>query len=261
MRTIKLILAYDGTGYCGWQRQRNGLSIQQEVERAATIICNEPITVHGAGRTDAGVHALGMTAHFATASSVAAPALHKGLNALLPAAIRVVSLADVPASFHARFSAIAKTYRYTVYTGPVLCPLQRLSTAHFPYALDPVSMTEALQQLVGTHDFGGFETSGSRDKTRIDGRGAVRTIVSATLEETTPGWYRITLTGDGFLRQMVRNIVGTLLEVGRGKRSVASFAAVLDHRDRNLAGPTAPAHGLTLMTVHYRSESTKSGHG
>lgn len=254
MRTIKLVIAYDGTGYCGWQRQKNGNSIQQELERAASIICNRQITVHGAGRTDAGVHALGMTAHFRAATTLSCLALRKGLNALLPDDIRVLTAADEEHDFHARFSALAKTYRYTFFTGPVLCPHRRLTTCHLPYAISPEAIAACLEIVCGSHDFSSFETTGSRDKSRTSGRGAIRTIFRATVEESEPGFFHLCITGDGFLRHMVRNLAGTLLEVGRGKREVHDFVAILQAQDRNLAGATAPAHGLTLLQVHYRQD-------
>jgi len=254
MRTIKLVIAYDGTGYCGWQRQANGPSIQQEIERAAGIICNQQITVHGAGRTDAGVHALGMTAHFTMTGSLSCRALHKGLNALLPGNIRILAAEDEATDFHARFSALAKSYRYAFFTGSVLCPLRRLTTAHIPYTVSPEAITACLQIISGTHDFSSFETTGSRDKSRTSGRGAVRTIFRATIEETEPGLFHLSVTGDGFLRHMVRNLAGTVLEVGRGKRQVHDFSGILQARDRNRAGATAPAHGLTLLAVHYHRD-------
>jgi tRNA pseudouridine38-40 synthase len=254
MRIIKLVIAYDGTGYCGWQRQTNGNSVQQEIEEALGIICNRQITLHGAGRTDAGVHALGMTAHLATPTTLTCRALQKGLNALLPGDIRIMAAADEAGSFHARFSALAKTYRYAFYTGPVLCPLQRRTTAHLPYVVSFDAIAAGLKMITGTHDFSSFETTGSRDKSRTSGRGAVRTIFRAEIEEPEPGLFHLSVTGDGFLRHMVRNLAGTLLEVGRGKRDLPEFVAILHARDRNRAGATAPARGLTLLTVHYHRD-------
>lgn len=251
MRTIRLTIAFDGTGYCGWQRQHNGVSIQQELERAASTICNQRIDIHGAGRTDAGVHAVGMTAHFRAATALPAATMQKGMNALLPAAIRVISLLDEAPSFHARFSALAKTYRYAVYCGPILLPQQRLYTAHLPYPLDRRDLQACLAIITGTHDFSSFETTGSRDRSITTGRGAVRTIFRAALREPEPGLMHLCFTGDGFLRHMVRNLAGTMLEVGRGKRTVEEFRDIVQLRDRNRAGATAPAHGLTLMAVHY----------
>ena len=254
MRTIKLLIAFDGTGYCGWQRQKNGLSIQEEIERALSIICNAEIVLHGAGRTDAGVHAQGMTAHFTTASKVDCMALEKGLNSLLPGAIRIIEASDQPADFHARVSALAKTYRYTLFTGRVLSPHRRLYTHHLPYRLDRTSIEGCLEEVLGTHDFSSFETNGSRDKNNTNGRGGVRTIYRAGLVEPEKGYVQLIFTGDGFLRHMVRNITGTVLEVGRGKRTVEEFVQILRCKDRNQAGATAPSCGLSLVKVHYQKD-------
>ncbi len=254
MRTVKLRIAFDGTDYCGWQRQKNGISIQEEIERALSIICNTEIVLHGAGRTDAGVHALGMTAHFLTASRVSCIALQKGLNSLLPGAIRIIEARDQPAEFHARFSALAKTYQYTIFTGRVLPPHRRLYSHHLPFTLDLQRMQQCLEKLVGTHDFSSFETAGSRDRNNRNGRGGVRTIFKAGLVEPEDRYVQLIFTGDGFLRHMVRNITGTVLEVGRGKRSVEEFFGILGCRDRSKAGATAPSCGLSLVRVHYQKD-------
>ncbi len=254
MRTVKLLIAFDGTDYCGWQRQRNGRSIQEEIERALSIICASEIILHGAGRTDAGVHARGMTAHFKTSSRVTCEAFEKGLNSLLPGAIRILEVSDQPADFHARFSALAKTYQYTVYTGRVMPPERRLYTHHLPYPLDLPRIQSCLDELCGTHDFSSFETAGSRDKNHLGGRGGERTIFKAESEEREQHSLRLVLTGDGFLRHMVRNITGTVLEVGRGRRTLAEFVEILRCRDRNQAGATAPSCGLSLVKVHYQKD-------
>ncbi len=250
MRTVRMEIAFDGTDYCGWQRQKNGLSIQAAIEERLSIICDEKITLHGAGRTDAGVHAEGMTAHFKTNSTIHLTALRKGLNSLLPGAIRITSLRAAADDFHARFSALAKSYRYTVFTGEVMNPQQRHYVYHLPLRLCHETMHRCLGQLIGEHDFSSFETTGSRDKGR-GGRGAVRTIFNARLCEPAPDFLQFIYTGDGFLRHMVRNITGTILEVGRGKRSVQEFVDILEYRDRSRAGATAPSCGLCLVTVHY----------
>jgi len=250
MRTVKLLIAFDGTEYCGWQKQKNGPTIQAEIERALSIICAADIVLHGAGRTDAGVHAFGMTAHFKTASRVTAENFTRGLNALLPPAIRIIEAADAAADFHARFSALGKTYRYRIYTGPVMPPCKRLYAHHFPHPLDLEPMQACLDHVVGTHDFGSFETTGSRDKSNENGRGAVRTIHGAELNQSGE-IIDLIFTGDGFLRHMVRNLTGTIIEVGRGKRSVDEFIRILDDKDRNRAGATAPSCGLSLIEVHY----------
>ena len=254
MRTLKLLISFDGTGYCGWQKQENGPTIQAEIERAVSMICNTPTIVHGAGRTDAGVHALGMTAHFHTSSRVDCESFSKGLNSLLPPAIRIIEVSDEKSSFHARFGALAKTYYYQIYTGPVICPTRRLYNCHVPFKLCCSTMHRCLKTLLGTHDFSSFETAGSRDKDNTGGRGAVRTIFKAELSEPEPEFIRLTYTGDGFLRHMVRNISGTIIEAGRGKTTAHEFAQILEARDRNRAGATAPPAGLTLLTVHYRKD-------
>ena len=254
MRTVKLLIAFDGTDYCGWQRQKNGLSIQEEIERALSLICAAEIVLHGAGRTDAGVHAQGMTAHFKTSSRVRCEALEKGLNSLLPGAIRILEASEQPVDFHARFSALAKTYHYTVYTGRIMPPERRLYTHHLPYELDLHHLQLCLDELCGTHDFSSFETTGSRDKHFTGGRGGERTIFRAGLDEREHPYLRLRFTGDGFLRHMVRNITGTALEGGRGKRSPDEFVEILRCRDRNQAGATAPARGLSLVKVHYHKD-------
>ncbi|MBT8353750.1 MAG: tRNA pseudouridine(38-40) synthase TruA [Desulfofustis sp.] len=254
MRTVKLLIAFDGTGYCGWQRQKNGFSIQEEIERSLSVICNEQIILHGAGRTDAGVHAQGMTAHFKTYSKVDGTALQKGLNSLLPGAIRILEVSDQPADFHARFSALAKTYRYTIFTSQVMPPNWRLYTYHLPFKLDRSIMEQCLGELLGTHDFSSFETTGSRDKNNNHGRGGMRTIYRARLVEPEEHIVLLQFTGDGFLRHMVRNITGTVLEVGRGKRTVKEFVQILRCKDRNKAGATAPSCGLSLVKVHYQKD-------
>lgn len=251
MRTVQLLIAFDGTDYCGWQRQKNGPTIQAEIEHAVSIICNSSITVHGAGRTDAGVHALGMSAHFQTASAVAGDKLIKGLNALLSPQIRVLEAIVRPDDFHARFWATGKTYRYSIFTGTIQCPMQRRYVTHYPCVLSPDFIQSSLEAITGTHDFASFETSGTRDRSIATGRGATRTIFKAQLEQPEPGLYHLFFSGDGFLRHMIRNLTGTIVEVGQGKRTVEQFKKILSSRDRQQAGPTAPAHGLTLISVDY----------
>lgn len=253
MRTVKLLIAFDGTGYCGWQRQKNGPTIQAEIEHAVSIICNSSITVHGAGRTDAGVHALGMSAHFQTTSAVPDDKLTKGLNALLPPQIRVLEAIVRPDDFHARYWATGKTYRYSFFTGTIQCPMQRRYVSHYPCVLSPDAIQSSLEAVTGTHDFSSFETSGTRDKTIATGRGATRTIFKAEFEQSEPELNHLFFSGDGFLRHMVRNLAGTIIEVGQGKRTIEGFEKILNSRDRQQAGPTAPAHGLTLISVDYKN--------
>jgi len=255
MRCIKLLIAYDGTGYSGWQRQKNGATIQAAIEQAASIICDHAITVHGAGRTDAGVHALGMTAHFHTLSSIACDRLVKGLNALLPRQIRILQALDQAENFHARFWATGKTYRYSLFTGFTQCPMQCRYVAHYPAQLNSSAVESCLEIVTGTHDFSSFETSGTRDKTAVTGRGATRTLFEAHLEQPETELYQLYFSGDGFLRHMIRNLSGTIVEVGQGKRTVKEFRAILRSRDRQRAGATAPAHGLALLCVTYDNNS------
>lgn len=251
MRNIRLLIAFDGTGYNGWQRQKHGVTIQSEIEDRLVTMTGERIVLHGAGRTDAGVHAEGMVANFHTVSGIPCPAFSSGLNSMLPAAIRILAADEVDESFHARFSARGKHYLYRLYCGAVQMPQQRLYSLHHPAAIDVPAVRACLSMLEGTHDFASFENTGSRDRTIAAGRGSVRTLYTVGFQATSHYDYEFSFVGDGFLRQMVRNIVGTLLEVGRGKRSVDEFRQVLLDRERTAAGPTAQARGLTLKEVFY----------
>ena len=250
-QNIKLLIAYDGTEYSGWQRQKHTRTIQGEIERLLVRMTGEDILLNGAGRTDAGVHADGMVAHFLTTSRISCDDFQRGLNAMLPGAIRILGTEVVSTSFHARFSAVGKEYQYEIYTGRIHPPRLRLHTLHVTCQLDLPSIQRCLDQLQGTHDFSSFENSGSRDKEAPSGRGAVRTIHTARLLEDSSELIFLQFTGDGFLRNMIRNLVGTLLEVGRGKTTPEEFAMVLAAKDRSMAGPTAPAHGLRLKKVLY----------
>lgn len=253
MRNIKLVLAYDGTDFAGWQRQLGQPTIQQVVEEAIGRMTQAPVVLHGAGRTDAGVHAEGMTASFHTETTIPLSGLVTGLNSMLPHAVRVLAAEDVANDFHARFNATGKVYVYSFVTAEIMPPCLRLYAAHVrgPFACEAVRL--CLPMLIGTHDFSSFEAVGSRDQSIAGGRGAVRTIFSATLDEEGEDsrLYRLTIAGDGFLRHMVRNIVGTLFAVGRKRLTPDDFQEILPARDRTLAGATAPANGLTLKTVLY----------
>jgi tRNA pseudouridine38-40 synthase len=250
-RNIKLLLAFDGTAYAGWQKQKSEKTIQGAVEDSLHVMTGERTCLHGAGRTDAGVHALGMAANFTTGTEIPCPGFVKGLNSLLPADIRILEAAEVEEDFHARRSARAKTYWYNLTHGPIQLPTERFYCAHVFADLDFPAIKTGLVHLIGTHDFSSFEGSGSRDP-EFTGRGAVRTIYEAALKTLEPGKYhRFVITGDGFLRHMVRNIVGTMLEVGRGRLAPSEVAGILAARDRSAAGPTAPARGLFLKEVLY----------
>ena len=253
-RIVRLLIAYDGTGYCGWQRQQQGeATIQETLEITLAHLCCEPITLHGAGRTDAGVHALGMVAHFHTTATIPLVAFYKGLNALLPTDIRILGAEEAPPDFHSRFSACAKTYRYDFSTGLVQTPSNRLYRAHCPGPFHAELLQTAFAHLVGTHDFSSFERSGSRDKDATSGRGAVRTLLKVGCVPTlgTTDQWSFRFTGDGFLRQMVRILTGTLIQIGQGKQSVDAMQAILAAKNRTAAGPTAPACGLFLERIHY----------
>ena len=255
MRNIKLILAFDGTAYAGWQRQPDRPTIQGTVEEKVTVMTGAAVPLHGAGRTDAGVHALGMAANFRTGSAIPCAGFVKGLNSLLPDDIRIRSAEEVGDDFHACHSAVAKTYCYNLILGREMLPTERLYNSRFAGHFTLDTMRACLECIMGTHDFSSFEATGSRDLSWQGGRGAVRRIINAELVEDRlrPGRVQLRITGDGFLRHMVRNLVGTLVEVGQGRRSVADFAAVLAARDRALAGPTAPPQGLFLEQVHYHA--------
>ena len=250
-RNIKLVIGYDGTDFSGWQRQQHRRTIQGEIEQRLTLMTRETVDLHGAGRTDAGVHAEGMVAHFTTRSAISCHNFRRGLNSMLPGAIRIFEVDEAAADFHARFSATGKRYHYRLYTGRTQPPQLRLYSVHVTGELDLKAIKKCLKLLEGTHDFASFENSGSRDKSISSGRGAVRTIHHAELIEEMPCQLILEFTGDGFLRNMVRNLVGTLLEVGRGKLSVEDVCKILEARDRTMAAATAPAHGLTLKQVLY----------
>jgi len=250
MRTLKLTVAYDGTNYVGWQRQENGLSIQQVIEEAFAPLMGAgpaggpPPAVVGAGRTDAGVHALGQVASVTMDCDLTTSAVQGALNVRMPLDVRVVEVADAPIGFHARSQAAGKTYRYRVATAPVLSPFDRLYVFHAPGRYDVPAMRTAAALLVGRRDFASFQTTGSWPLDTV--RTMLRLDVQETGDELT-----MEVDGDGFLRHMVRAIAGTLLEVGLGRRAPETVTAVLEARDRGAAGRTLPASGLTLVTVRY----------
>ena len=248
--TCKLTLAYDGTGLVGWQRQPEGTSVQGLLEDAlARITGADRVTVTGAGRTDAGVHARGQVASVVLATRLSTADLQRGLNALLPPAVRVLALETAEPAFHARFSAKAKRYDYHLVVGPVVSPFDARYAWHVPYALDAGAMRDAVRALEGRHDFAAFQSTGS------DIDDTVRTLHEVRLDEgrIDDGSRRLvlSLTGDGFLRHMVRAIAGTVVEIGRGRWPPGHLAAILASGDRSQAGPTAPPHGLFLVFVRY----------
>ena len=245
MRTFKLTLSYDGTNYVGWQRQINGISIQQVVEEAfAPLVGGTAPTVAGAGRTDAGAHALGQVASVNADIDLAPIAVQRAMNVRLPYDVRVTNVEEAFPGFHARFHATGKTYRYRMVTTQVMSPFDRHYAWHSPEPKTLAPMREAAAMLVGRHDFASFQARGSFV------RETVRTIHTLDLHEREDGVV-FECDGDGFLRHMVRSIVGTLAEIGAGLRPPAAIKEMIDARDRRAGGASAPAHGLTLMRVKY----------
>ena len=246
-RNIRLLLEYDGTHYHGWQRQAEALTIQQVLEESLQRLTGEKTALIGSGRTDAGVHARGQVANFRTESPIPLQAFHKGMNSLLPKDIAVLEALEAEPSFHARKSARAKTYEYRILNRPTRSPLAR----HYAWWIDPpldlTAMAGASAVLPGEHDFTAFRASGS------DNLNPVRRVLTAEWRDDSGGWLSFTITATGFLRGMVRSLVGTLAEVGRGKAPPAILAELLTNRARHLAGPTAPPQGLYLVEVFYEN--------
>lgn len=244
MRTILLIIEYDGTGYAGWQIQPNGLAVQEVIEKALGQILGHQVRVHSAGRTDAGVHARGMAAHFRTGANHPLQAFRAGVNSLLPADIAIKEVHEMPADFHARFSARGKWYRYTILQNEVRSPLAARYAWHLPRNLDLGLMRSAAEALVGEHDFAAFRSSSCVAKT------TVRDIFSIDLL-TDGEFIHVDIKGSGFLKNMVRMIVGTLVDVGSGRRPPQDMAMLIAGTGNMTCGRTAPAHGLCLQEVWY----------
>jgi tRNA pseudouridine38-40 synthase len=245
-RTIKLVVEYDGTDLCGWQRQENGPSVQQHLEEVLARMTGAPVTVVGASRTDAGVHALGQVASFQTGVAIPTDGFRMGMNSLLPPAIAVVSAEEVAEGFHARFSARGKRYRYSILTRSSRAPLIRHRVWHKGgAALDLPAMRAAAAALPGERDWSAFRAAGCTART------AVRRIDAVELTEPEAHRVDVEVRGNAFLRNMVRILVGTLVEVGQGRIGPGQVMDIVASRDRTRAGPTAPAHGLTLVEVLY----------
>ena len=252
MRVIKLILEYDGTQLSGWQRQDNGPTVQQHLEEALAGMVGARVRVQGASRTDAGVHARGQVAHFATETGIPTRGFQRGLNSTLPPEISVLTCEDVEPGFHARFDARGKHYRYLLHTRPERSPLLRHRAWHRPRALDLAAMKQAAADMCGERDFSSFRASGCSARTTMR-------RVHAVFVRPSPGdVLAIEVFGNAFLRNMVRIMAGTLYQVGVGRLAAGDIPSILASGDRTRAGQTAPAHGLTLMRVFYGDQLTQS---
>jgi tRNA pseudouridine38-40 synthase len=245
IRNIRLLLEYDGTRYHGWQRQADATTIQQTLEEALGRLTGESVTLIGSGRTDAGVHALGQVANFRLKSTIPLKAFHDGLNSMLPKDIAVLAAHEALPDFHARKSARAKTYEYRILNRPNRSPLFRHYAWWIAQPLDLAAMAAAAAVLPGEHDFTAFRASGS------DNKNPVRQVLAAGWRDERGGWLHFTITATGFLRGMVRSLVGTMVEGGRGKAPPAILGELLTSGARHLAGPTAPPQGLYLVEVRY----------
>lgn len=244
MRNMQIIIEYDGSAYCGWQRQINGLSIQQKIEEAIAAITKETVSIIGAGRTDAGVHALQQSANFFTNSSISADKLPFALNSALPEDIRVICALEREETFHSRFSAKEKTYLYQIYNRRILSPFYLQRAYHYPAQIDVEAMRAATDFFVGLHDFTAMSAAGSQCR-RYE-----REIYDLTVEKHDDV-ISIQVRGNGFLYNMVRIIAGTLFYCGIGKIRPEEIADILKKKDRTLAGPTLPPWGLYLKEIRY----------
>ncbi len=271
VRNIKLVLAFDGTAFHGWQVQPGEPTVQQAVMDAIKRVSGESVILTGSGRTDAGTHARALIANFITHARMPAEAWTPALNRLLHEDIRVLSSRRVPLAFHARLAARSKTYRYQIYRGLVMPPHLAREHYHYPYELDISLMERAAKLFEGEHDFAGFAAKSGLRRDKSTRRFSTRrpeeaTSVTAPLDHTEDSTVRrilrcglkrrglrliFTVEGNGFLHHMVRNMVGTLLDLGRGQLSLEQFQRLFEKRDRALAGFTAPAHGLILLRVRY----------
>jgi len=245
MRNIKLLIEYDGTAYLGWQIQPKGPTIQGMIEEKLSLLTGEVVHLFGSGRTDAGAHAFGQAANFKTQSKMDVESIQKALNSLLPPDMVIRKVEEADERFNARSEARSKVYEYRILNRPLRSAFHLGYAWHIPRRLDLDSMKIAARSLLGEHDFSSFRSVGTPTRT------AVRRVIRAEWKRGRDGLIRFEIEANGFLKQMVRAIVGTLIEVGRGKISVEEFRRILDAKDRKKAGPTAPAHGLFLKEVKY----------
>lgn len=247
---IKLVVAYDGTGYLGWQKTFTGRSIEEELQKVLEQILQETVLLQAASRTDAGVHAQGQVVNFFTAKELDFDLLKHGLNCLLPKDIVVLKACQAHPEFHPTLDSIGKEYHYAVCTGPVQLPQHRFYSWHFPKSLASESIRKAAQLLIGERDFAAF----CNFKKNSNYENYVRKVTDITIEELQSERWLIKITGNSFLYKMVRNLVGTLMYVGAGKIAVDAIPTILEGRNRTLAGMTAPAHGLILHKVLYAGD-------
>ena len=245
---IRLIVEYDGTNYAGWQRQKNGYSVQQALEEAFERASSQRAAITGAGRTDAGVHALAQVAHMDTDCTIPPHKISYAMNTFLPPDIRVKRSEKAEDDFHARFNARGKTYRYTIYNAPHPSAIYRNLSCHISSSLDLCAMRSATECLLGTHDFASFCAAGSEVKD------TVRTIHAITIAEETP-FIHIEVTGSGFLYHMVRIIAGTLIDIGLKRIPSERMQEILAGKSRTIASATAPAQGLVMVAVYYEPET------
>jgi tRNA pseudouridine38-40 synthase len=252
MRCFKLTIAYDGTDFHGWQMQANKPTVQGEIVSVLCRLTQEDVHLYGTGRTDAGVHALGQVASFRTQSPLSAAEFQRALNALLPPTIRILGAEETGPDFSARWSAIGKVYRYRLYRGKVVPPMLWRFVLHYPFPLDEGAMQDAAARFVGVHDFSSFAAStGSEDEDKE--RSMERQVFSTELKRTEDGeelWF--TVHGRSFLRYMVRKMMGTLLEVGRGKLKPEDIDKLYELKDRSKSGPTVPPQGLCMVRVDHK---------
>jgi tRNA pseudouridine38-40 synthase len=245
VRHIRLVVEYDGTTLAGWQRQANAPTVQQHLEDALAQLLQHATRVAGASRTDAGVHARGQIASFHTERTIPLHGIRRALNGMLPASISIRDAAEVAADWHPRFSASGKHYRYTILTRPERSPRWHTRAWHVASPLALAPMHAAASHLIGEHDFAAFRATGCTART------TTRRIDSIALTRAAPELLEVDIRGNAFLRQMVRIVVGTLVEVGIGRLAPAQVAEILASRDRARAGRTAPPHGLELLEVRY----------
>ena len=251
MRTIKLTIAYEGTDFHGWQFQPGVPTVQGAIGDAARKITQEKIVIHGASRTDAGVHALGQVAHFKTVSALSAVEFQRALNALLPPTIRIVAAEETGPDFHSRWLSQAKTYRSRIFRGRVLSPFEHGRVLHYPWPLDEEAMSQAARLFEGEHDFSSFAASSGSEEDDRD-RDVARVIYSSEIMREPEGEeLSYVVRGRSFLRYMVRKIVGTLIEVGKGRLAAEDIPALFELRDRSRSGPTVSPEGLYLVSIEY----------